>query len=190
MVVLFCTVYYALLLKIRKGLYWRLGGGIPNEGSVFYCCVSVDSKSVFRGHQQGNPLVYDVNFTEQEMKITAHLEDYEQILFENGVHEIVVPYAEIEQATLSICSRVWGMSLIMVGHKIYNFDLQIRTRDWKKIHLEFMAFYEWKEVLERMKRNNVNIIDQCGIYKEFSSKEDFNKNFHASMEDRFEQLAR
>lgn len=56
------------------------------KDQLFYCCVSVDSKPVFRGHQQGNPLVYDVNFTEQEMKITAHLEDYEQILFENGVH--------------------------------------------------------------------------------------------------------
>ena len=118
-----------------------VGGEYQMKDQLFYCYVSVDSKPVFRGHQQGNPLVYDVNFTEQEMKITAHLEDYEQILFENGVHEIVVPYAEIEQATLSICSRVWGMSLIMVGHKIYNFDLQIRTRDWKKIHLEFMAFY-------------------------------------------------
>lgn len=52
------------------------------KDQLFYCCVSVDSKPVFRGHQQGNPLVYDVNFAKQEMKITVHLEDYEQILFE------------------------------------------------------------------------------------------------------------
>lgn len=156
---------------------------------LFYCYVFIDSKPVFRGHQQGNPLIYDVNFTEEGMKITAHFEEYEGILFEKGIHEILIPYTNIERATLSVCSRIWGLSWIMVGRKIYNFDLQILTREWEKFHLEFMAFYEFKAVLDQMKEKNIEIIDQCRIYNEFLNKEDFRKNFHTYMEDQFDQFA-
>ncbi|WP_290139759.1 hypothetical protein [uncultured Dubosiella sp.] len=156
---------------------------------LYYGPALIDDFDIGSPLGTGNPMGCVIEWTSSGLRIRARHEEYAEILFGKGIREIVIPYVDMEKVTLSVCSRIWGMNLFTLGRKIYNFDVQILTKQWETMHLEFAACFEFWTILQRMSEQGATVRDVLNIYSMFPDKSSFEKGFGDYFETHFATLA-
>lgn len=100
-----------------------------------------------------------------------------------------IPYSQIKWIDLYVVRRRWGTTIMTMMIPCFDFDLIVHT-EHEEYEIEFPAFFGFHDVMERLRLENIYVMDVLDVFKQFPDPETFKSDFGTYFEKNYHAIAR